>query len=99
MAHPVILATWEAETGKSIVQSQPRQIAHETPISKITRVKWTEDVAKAVECLLCKHKALSSNPCLAKKKKKQQNVTLTTYVPWLARLPFWTLASSTVQWG
>jgi hypothetical protein len=35
-----------------MVQGQPRQIVHETPISKIIRVKWTGDVAQVVECLL-----------------------------------------------
>jgi hypothetical protein len=30
------------------------------PIYIITRTKWTGRVAKAVECLLCKHEALSS---------------------------------------
>jgi hypothetical protein len=39
------------------------QIVHETPISKITRAKWTGgvDVTQPVECLLCKHEVLSSN--------------------------------------
>jgi hypothetical protein len=32
------------------------------PISKINREKWTGGVAKAVQCLLCKCKVLSSNP-------------------------------------
>jgi hypothetical protein len=36
---PVILATWEAEIGRIAVHDQPRQIVHETPISKITRSK------------------------------------------------------------
>jgi hypothetical protein len=31
------------------------------PISKITRLKWTGGVVQAVECLLCKPEALSSN--------------------------------------
>jgi hypothetical protein len=30
------------------------------PISKITRIKWIGGVTQTVECLLCKHKALSS---------------------------------------
>jgi hypothetical protein len=38
---PVILATWEAEIRRTEVQGQPRQIVCETPISKITRAKWT----------------------------------------------------------
>jgi hypothetical protein len=49
---PVILATWEAEIRRITVQGQPRQIAGETPISKITRAKWTGGVAQAVEHLL-----------------------------------------------
>jgi hypothetical protein len=38
-------------------------------ISKLTRGKWTGDVAQVVECLLCKLEALNSNPSLTKKKK------------------------------
>jgi hypothetical protein len=45
-----------------VVQGQPEQIVLETRISKITRAKWTGGVAQVVELLLCKHKALSSNP-------------------------------------
>jgi hypothetical protein len=37
----IILATWEAEIWKIMFQGQPREIVHETPISKITRAKWT----------------------------------------------------------
>jgi hypothetical protein len=36
---PVILAPWEAEIGRIVVQGQPRQIVHETPTSKIIRAK------------------------------------------------------------
>jgi hypothetical protein len=35
----VILVTWEAKIGRIVVQGQPRQIVHETLISKITREK------------------------------------------------------------
>jgi hypothetical protein len=39
----VILATWEAEIK---TQGQPKQIVHETPISKLTRgAKWDGGVA------------------------------------------------------
>jgi hypothetical protein len=50
----------EAEIGRIKVQGQPREIVPETPISKITRTKWTGGVAKVVEHLLCKLEALSS---------------------------------------
>jgi hypothetical protein len=57
----VILATWEASPGKQFTR----------PISKISRAKWTGGVAQAVECLLCKHKALNSNPVPPKKEEKK----------------------------
>jgi hypothetical protein len=38
------------------------------PISEITRAKWNRGVAQAVEHLLCKSEALSSNPIPSKKK-------------------------------
>jgi hypothetical protein len=40
---PVIPATWESEFGRITVSGQPRQIVLETPISTITRAKWTRD--------------------------------------------------------
>jgi hypothetical protein len=53
-----------------MVQSQPGNILQETSIFKITRAKWTGSVAQALECLLCKLKALNSNSSLTKKTKK-----------------------------
>jgi hypothetical protein len=38
---PVIIASWEAEIGRTMVEGQLRQIVLEKPISKITRAKWT----------------------------------------------------------
>jgi hypothetical protein len=40
----VILATWEAEIEKMVVQGQSGQILSKTPNSKITRAKWTRGV-------------------------------------------------------
>jgi hypothetical protein len=62
----MILATWEAEIGKTTVQGQSGKIVQETSISKITRAE-TGGVVQAVELLLCKHEALSSNPSPTKK--------------------------------
>jgi hypothetical protein len=65
----IITGTWEAEIRRITIQNEPRQIVHETPISKITREKWTGGMVQVVEHLLCKCKALSSNPTPAKNKK------------------------------
>jgi hypothetical protein len=51
---------------RTAVCSQPRQIVHETPISKITRAKWTGSLAQAVELLLYKHEASISIPISTK---------------------------------
>jgi hypothetical protein len=58
---PVILALWDAEIWRITVQDKPRQIVHETSVSRIIRTKYTGGVAKEAECLLCKHEDLSSN--------------------------------------
>jgi hypothetical protein len=58
----VILATWEAGIKRITVGGQPRQIVRKTPISKKIRAKWPIGVSQEVEHLLCKCKALSSNP-------------------------------------
>jgi hypothetical protein len=49
---PVILVTWEAKIWSITVVGQLKQIVCETPISKITRAKWTGNVPQAVEHLL-----------------------------------------------
>jgi hypothetical protein len=43
----VILASWGAEISRTTVHSQPEQIVHKTPISKITRAKWCGSSSKA----------------------------------------------------
>jgi hypothetical protein len=45
---PVILATWKAEIRRITYRGQVGQIISETPISKITKAKWTGDVAQVV---------------------------------------------------
>jgi hypothetical protein len=55
---PSHLGGWDQEDHS--LRSAPTNSSWE-PISKITRVKWTGGRAQVVECLLCKHKALSSN--------------------------------------
>jgi hypothetical protein len=62
----------EAEIWRMEVRSQAGQMVHETPISKIIQAKWTGGVAEEVEHLLCKCKALNSNPSPTKKKEKVQ---------------------------
>jgi hypothetical protein len=54
-----------------VIQGQTGKIVCVTIISKISREKWTGDVAQVVEYLLCKHEALSANPIPTKKKKKR----------------------------
>jgi hypothetical protein len=44
------------------------------PISKITTEKWTGGVDQVAKHLLCKYKALSSNPSTTKKKKKKKSL-------------------------
>jgi hypothetical protein len=57
-----------------MVHGQPGQTVLETPISKIIQAKWTGGVTQAVGCLLCKGKALSSNPSPTKKTKATRDV-------------------------
>jgi hypothetical protein len=56
---PAILATWEAEIRRIMVQDQLEKVALEIQIPKITREKWTAGVSQAPSC---KHEALSSYP-------------------------------------
>jgi hypothetical protein len=44
-------------------------------MSKITRAKWTGNVTQAVEHLLYKHEALSTNINPTKKSKKERQLT------------------------
>jgi predicted AAA+ superfamily ATPase len=65
---PVILATQEAEIRRITVQSQPRQIVHKTLSRKktITKKGWQSE-------------APSSNPSIARKKKKKRSPSLRYY--------------------
>jgi hypothetical protein len=68
---PVLLTTWEAETGRITVWGSLWD-----PTSKITRAKWTGGLAQAVQCLFCKCEVLSSNPSLTKTKSKKSTYQL-----------------------
>jgi hypothetical protein len=71
---PVNLALWEAKkNGRITIQGQPGENVHETPISKITRAKWTGGMAQVVGRPLCKCEALKiKNPRPTPKKKKKK---------------------------
>jgi hypothetical protein len=56
-----------------VVKGQHKKTVCEAPISKITRGKWTGDVVKVVEHLLCKCKGLSSNLSLQNLTSKEGN--------------------------
>jgi hypothetical protein len=45
-----------------VVGGQSGEIVPETPISKTTRTKCTRGIVQTVKHLMCKLKALSSNP-------------------------------------
>jgi hypothetical protein len=65
--NPTFLGGWDSEdqgSGSAWANSSQGQ----DPISKITRANWIAGMSKAVECLLCKHEALRSNPSPMKKK-------------------------------
>jgi hypothetical protein len=69
VAPPIILATQEAEIRGIVVQSQPREIVHETPSQKYPTQKRAGAVPQGVECQPSKREALSSNPNTKKKKE------------------------------
>jgi hypothetical protein len=69
---PVILATWEAEMERMVMRGQPGQIVLQTPISNITRAKWTGSVVQAVEHLLCKSAILSSSPIPRREREREK---------------------------
>jgi hypothetical protein len=88
----VILATWEAEIQRLVVRGQPRQRVWETPISKVTRTKWTGGMAQVVKCLLCKcetrMKPWVETPVTPKKKKKKQFPGLRPLLLSMSRNPY-----------
>jgi hypothetical protein len=68
---PVIPASWEAEMWKITVRGQPGQNSSRDPISKISRAEWTGGVVQKVEHLLCKCRALSSNPSQREREREK----------------------------
>jgi hypothetical protein len=60
------------------------------PISKITKTKWIGSVAQVVECLLCRCKALSSNPRHTHTHTTHHNTHTHTHThKFLSHLPIW----------
>jgi hypothetical protein len=64
----VILATWEAEIRRIMVQSQSRKIVHKTLSQKYSTQNRASDVAQVGKHLPYKCEALNSNPNTIKKK-------------------------------
>jgi hypothetical protein len=50
------------------------------PSSKITKAKWTGGVAQTAEHLLCKCKALSSNPSPKQDEKKELHQMISLFI-------------------
>jgi hypothetical protein len=57
--NPSYLGSWDWE---NLGSRSAWAISSQDPVSKLTAAKWTGDEDQAVECLLCKCEALSSNP-------------------------------------
>jgi hypothetical protein len=66
---PIFLAIREAEIRRITIRGQSRRTVRKTPLSKITRAKWTGDVAQ--EHLLYKHEAQSWKPQPTKQTNKK----------------------------
>jgi hypothetical protein len=66
---PIILATQEAEIRRIVVRGQLEQIVHKTLFQKYPAPKRAGGVAQVKEYLPNKHKALSSNLVLPKKRE------------------------------
>jgi hypothetical protein len=65
---PVILTTWEAEI-RRISSRQHGQIVRETPISKITRAKWTGGMAQVVRASALQSRSPEFKPLPQRRKK------------------------------
>jgi hypothetical protein len=77
---PVTLATWKAEIGSIVVWGQPREIVHETPISKITRAKWAGGLAQVVEHLLGKPRVQPISPPHLTNNNKKKNLPICIFL-------------------
>jgi hypothetical protein len=60
VAHTCILAIWEADTKRITAASLSKQFLRPHLQSNQSKMDWSVD--QGVECLLCKHEAVSSNP-------------------------------------
>jgi hypothetical protein len=71
--YPKLLATWEVEIRRIMVQSQPRQIVHEILSQKYSTQKRTGEAAQVIEPLPSKQGPKFKPHTTKKKKKKTWN--------------------------
>jgi hypothetical protein len=65
--------------GELWFEARPANVFQDPHLQK-ARAKWTGGEVQVVECLLCKCKALSSNPTLTKKKNQGLSYLGSIYV-------------------
>jgi hypothetical protein len=63
---PIIVATHEADIRRTVVLGQPGKIICKTLSQKYPIQKSSGIVTQVIDCLLRKHKSLSSNPSTSK---------------------------------
>jgi hypothetical protein len=73
---PTILATWEAEIARIVVQDQPTQIVYKTLSPNHHSKKWTSGMLKRQStCFASTKLSLYPNPTKKRKKKGQRSKT------------------------
>jgi hypothetical protein len=77
VSHSCPLLPERLRSGRSLGSRPTQANSSQDLISKIIRAKWIRDMIQTVECLVCKHKVLSSNSSHTKKKKVFFYITVT----------------------